>query len=182
MPRHSTLNADRVMLQQLDWSNMSTLAIVLAQSVALDHYAQVGRQTGCRTCWTARCKLQAEGCQGTACCCLEAVFLWRLHQCAGPRVCLSTPCICRRRWVVQRQPAAARQEGRVPGALFAEHCGPSAATLLQVAESMLQTFLEYNSSMAKTGDFRDVHKEDLLRVGTPLQWCSRAPWCSVAAL
>ncbi len=84
MPRHSTLNADRVMLQQLDWSNLSTLAIVLAQSVALDHYAQVGRQTSCRPCWTARRKLQAEGWQGSACCCLGAAFSWRLLQYAGP--------------------------------------------------------------------------------------------------
>ena len=60
------------------------------------------------------------------------------------------------------------REERFPDVLFAEHWGPSAAALLQVAESMLQTFLEYNSSMAKTGDFRDVHKEDLLRVGTTL--------------
>ena len=68
------------------------------------------------------------------------------------------------------------------GKSFAEHRGLSAVALLQVAESMLQTFLEYNSSMAKTGDFRDVHKEDLLRVGTTLQWCSRALCCSVAVL
>ena len=97
-------------------------------------------------------------------------------------VCLSPQSIRRQGHVVQRQPAAAGQEGQVPGALFAAHCGPPAAALLQVAESMLQTFLEYNSSMAKTGDFRDVHKEDLLRVGTLLQWCSRTSCCSVALL
>ena len=89
MPRHSTLNADRVMLQQLDWSNLSTLAIVLAQSVALDHYAQVGRQKRCRTCWTARCKLKAGGWQSTLACCLGATSLWELQP--FPTLCACRP-------------------------------------------------------------------------------------------